>query len=123
MRGAAERIVLGGWIAGFAFGATMHAIDFVRMGPFPYTHGPPVANLFWDALLFVDLGLCALLLTGKRRLGLALGVALMVADVAVNIWASGGLGGGFHVALLMQSGFLGFLLGSVGFLWPLRSAK
>ena len=35
----------------------------------------------------------------------------------------GGFGGGFHVALLMQSGFLGFLLGSIGFLWPPRVAR
>ena len=118
MRRAAERVVLGGWVAGFAFGATMHAIDFARMGPFPYTHGPPLANLFWDSLLFVDLGLCVLLLAGKQRLGLALGVALMIADVAINMWASDGFDRGFHVAIVMQAGFLGFLLGSVVFLWP-----
>ena len=115
--------MLGGWIAGFAFGATMHAIDFVRLGPFPYTHGPPAANLFWNALLPVDLGLCVLLLTGCRRLGLALGVALMIADVGINVWAWGVFERGFPVPVLMQSGFLGYLLGSVGFLWPGRSAR
>lgn len=102
----------------------MHALDFVRFGPFPYAFGPAWANLFWNTLLLLDLGVCALLATGRRQAGLTLGVVVMIADVAVNVWAWRMLGlGGFAVAVPLQTGFLGFLLGSVGFLLPRGSTK
>jgi hypothetical protein len=46
----------------------------------------------------------------------------MVADVSANAFASFVLGiPGFAVALPLQAAFLGFVLGSLPFLWPAKS--
>ncbi len=43
----------------------------------------------------------------------------MVTDVAINVTATWLLGASdFGGALLLQAAFLGFILGSIGFLWP-----
>lgn len=53
------------------------------------------------------------------RAGLALAAIIMVCDVAANSYAFFVLGiEGFAVALPLQAAFLGFVLGSIGFLWP-----
>lgn len=115
----AARIALAVVMLGFSVGAFNHACDFVDRGWRPYRWPLlPAFELYWSALLFLDLAVVALLATGRIRPGLLLAVAVMVSDVAVNIAATR-LAGFVHfgAALLWQTVFLGFVLGSVGFLW------
>jgi len=75
-------------------------------------------NLFWNSLVLLDAAVVLLLLSGRRRASLALGLAIMVVDVAVNSYASLVLSSaGFQTALVVQAAFLGFLLGAAPFLW------
>lgn len=116
---AAERFALAVLIAGFAFGAATHGLDFVRFGFAPYRFGPPALNLFWNALVLLDAAVVALLLFGWRRAGLMLGAGILMLDVAANSYAWAALGlDEFATAVPLQAAFLGFLLGAAGFLWP-----
>lgn len=116
------RSVLGIYVAGFLFGAAVHARDFVLHGPRPYAGDWPLAlEAFWMALLPLDLLTAGLLAMGRRRSGLVLAAAVMLVDVAVNAWAMLALNiAGLTLPLLLQTLFLGFILGSIGFLWPRR---
>lgn len=58
------------------------------------------------------------LIAGWRRTGLALAAAIMIADVGINSFAAHRFGWPVGAALLLQSAFLGFVLGSIAFLWP-----
>ena len=104
---------------GFSVGAFNHARDFVDRGWRPYRWPLlPAFELYWSALLFLDLAVVVLLATGRIRPGLLLAVAIMVSDVAINIAATRLAGFvDFGAALLWQALFLGFILGSFGFLW------
>ena len=113
------RAMLGLIIVCFAAGAVRHGTDFLFNGPRPYAGAPLSVELFWSALLPLDLTVVALLLRDWRRVGLALALGVMVADVAVNSAVSWT----FDVpqlgwALQLQSLFLGFLLGALPLLWP-----
>ena len=91
------------------------------LGLRPYAEAPIMLEAFWSSLVVLDFTVVALLLFGQRRAGLALAAIIMVGDVAANSYASFGLGiEGFAVALPLQAAFLGFVLGSIGFLWPAR---
>ncbi|KQM66673.1 MULTISPECIES: hypothetical protein [unclassified Sphingomonas] len=118
-RYGAARIALTVQTLGFSAGAFNHGLDFLRFGWRPYRWAPlPAFELYWSALLFLDLAVVVLLASGRIRPGLLLGVAIMVSDVAINILATRLAGfSDFGVALLWQSAFLGFVLGSIGFLW------
>lgn len=72
--------------AGFAIGAAFHAADFLRDGWWPYRFGPAPLNLFWNALLPLDLLVVALLLW-RPRIGLPFAALVIIADVAVNAYA------------------------------------
>ncbi|WP_419827718.1 hypothetical protein [Sphingomonas sp.] len=102
----------------FAVGCCNHVRDYLVAGPRPYRWAPWPLEAFWSALAPLDGAVVLLLATGRRRAGLGLALAVMVADVGANVTASIGLGialvGG---ALLAQTGLLGFLAGSVPFLW------
>jgi hypothetical protein len=115
----AQRVALGVYIACFAIGTVSHALDFWVLGMRPYSWGPPLLEAFWSSLVVLDPAVAALLLFGKRRAGLVLAAIIMVCDVAANCYASLVLGiDGFATALPLQAAFLGFVLGSIGFLWP-----
>lgn len=112
-------IALAVYILCFAIGTVSHALDFLAQGLRPYSWGPPLLEVFWSSLMVLDPAAAALLLSGKRRAGLALAAIIMVCDVAANSYAFFVLGiEGFAVALPLQAAFLGFVLGSIGFLWP-----
>jgi hypothetical protein len=105
-----QQILLAIWLLGFGFGALTHAFDYVRYGWFPYRFGPPAANLFWNALPFLD-ALVVVLLLRWRRAGVAAGILLMIADVFVNFWAWRALHiDAFAVSVPLQAAFLLFLL-------------
>jgi hypothetical protein len=112
-------VVLAVYLLCFGYGALAHGYDFWRWGWWPYEFGPPFANLFWNLLLFLDAGVVALLVAGRRRAGLILALLVMIADVFINAYVWFGLGiGNFGFALMVQAALLGFILGSIAFLWP-----
>ena len=117
----AVRLTIAVYILAFAIGASTHALDFVRHWPRPYRGVPWPVELFWSALLPLDLAVVALLAGGRRRAGLGLAVAVMVADVAINTVFSAAFGlSSLAWKLQLQTLFAGFVLGSVGFLWTNR---
>lgn len=116
-----ERILLAVIGLGFAIGCTTHALDFWWFGWAPYTFGPPVLNAFWNTLVALDAAVVVLLVLRWRRAALGLALAIMLCDVAANSYAWSQLGlSEFAPSLVAQTGFLGLLLGSVGFLWPCK---
>ena len=65
----------------------------------------------------------ATLLSRFRRSGLLLAAAIMMADVAANTYALVALNiRAFSLAVPLQAIFLGFVLGSLPFLWPRRES-
>lgn len=118
----AQRIALAVYIFCFGIGTVSHALDFWVQGLRPYSWGPPLLEVFWSSLVVLDFTVAALLLLCKLRWGLMLAAIIMACDVAANSYAYFVLGiEGFAVALPLQAAFLGFVLGSIGFLWPARS--
>ena len=114
-----RRIMLGAIGLGFGVGCFTHAVDFWTFGFAPYAFGPAVLNLFWNMLVALDAAVIVLLLAGRVRPALALGLAIMIGDVAANSYAWGALGlTNFAPPLVAQTGFLGYLIGSLPFLWP-----
>lgn len=120
----AQAAALAVYLAAFAVATFRHASDLLRFGWLPYDFAPQPLNAFWTSLTFLDPLVIVLLVTGHRRLGLILAAAVMVADVAVNCYAYYALGHqGFAPALLLQTAFFGFVLGSLPFLWPDRKPE
>lgn len=100
----------------FAIGAATHLRDFVLGGWLPYRFAPLPMNWFWSLLLPLDLAVVSLLAWRKVRPALWLGLAIMVADVAVNAYALAGLGfPAFAYSLPLQAAFLGYLIGVMPF--------
>lgn len=101
-----------------AAGGSTHVIDITRGGFLPY-HGVPLPlNMFWTSLAALDF-IAVFLLWKSRNAGVLLTTAIMCADVAVNSYASYGLGIVFQsfAPLQAQSLFLGFVLGSFAIVW------
>jgi hypothetical protein len=114
-----KNIVLAIYILCFAAATLNHLLDFLRGGWLPYTTGPALLTLFWTALVLLDPLVIGLLLFHRLRSGLSLALAIMLADVAANSYAAFVLHfPGFWPALQLQILFLGFVLGSITFLWP-----
>ena len=112
------RIALAVYVGCFAIGAVNHGRDFVALGWRPYAFAPLALEAFWTSLLLLDIGVVILLLLGRRRLGLTLAAAVMLVDVAANTYATDALGYDLGSALQLQTLFLGFVLGSLPWLWP-----
>lgn len=122
-RVAVERIVVGVLVAGFAIGTLTHVLALLNRGWTVNSSAPVWMNVYWTSLTFLD-PLAALLLLRSRRTGLMLASAIMLSDVAINTYASylfGFTGVPFQVQL--QTVFLGFLLGAVGFLAITHDAR
>ena len=120
----AEAAALAVYLAAFGVAAGYHAWDIIRWGFLPYDFAPRPLNAFWTSLTLLDPLVIALLVTGRRRLGLSLAALVMAADVAANAYAFLALGyPEFGRSLPMQSAFLGFVLGSLPFLWPECASK
>ncbi len=118
------RWALGLYILCFSIGALNHARDFVRFGWRPYRWGSTPLELFWTSLIVLDVAVVGLLVFGRRRLGLGLALTVMTLDVAANAYALLRLViPGFTVPLLLQTAFFGFIIGSIGFLWPPRQPQ
>ncbi len=104
----------------FAIGGANHAHDFLERGWRPYRWAPlPAFEIYWSALILLDFAVVLLLSLRRTRPALMLAAGVMVTDVAINVAATWLLGASdFGGALLLQAAFLGFILGSIGFLWP-----
>ena len=81
MEGKARVACLTVLLLGFGWRTFTHTLDFVNHGWFPYRMGPPVMNTFWNALVFLDAAVLALLLSKWRRTALIAAAVLMIADV------------------------------------------
>ncbi len=96
-----------------------HSRDFWIMGWRPYRRGVLLLDAFWTALILLDALVVGFLLIGWRRSGLLAALAIMILDVAANSYALFGMGlVEFASALLMQTTFFGFVVGSIAFVWP-----
>ncbi len=120
-RHGAVRIVRGVYALCFAIGGLNHLRDFALRGWRPYKSAPlPAVELYWSALVLLDFAVVVLIATGKTRAALLLALAIMVSDVAINVTAT--RMAGFDVygwPLLFQAAVLGFILGSIAFVWPI----
>ena len=117
------RVALAVYVVCFGVGAVNHARDFLTYGWRPYDWGPLLFEVFWSLLIVFDSLVIALIIFGRRRLGLSLAVFTMVTDVAVNAYAWKFLDfEGFASAVPLQTAFLGFVLGSAPFLWGTQNA-
>jgi len=116
--GYSSRFALSVYVACFSIGAFNHARDFLAWGWRPYAWGPPLLEAFWTSLLAFDVIVVGLILAGRRRPGLLLAAIIMIVDVAANAFAWLALGvPAFAAAVPLQAAFLGFVLGSMPFLW------
>ena len=114
-----SRVVIGLYISCFGAGTYNHARDFLTYGLRPYNSGPPLLEVFWTSLILLDLLAIAMLLSRFKRLGLSLAAAIMIADVTANTYALVVLNmPDFGLAVPLQATFLGFVLGSLPFVWP-----
>jgi hypothetical protein len=112
-----ERLAVAVLVAGFAIGTVTHTLQLVTRGWVVFDAVPKWMNIYWTSLTFLD-PLAAVLLLTSRRAGLALGLSIMVSDVAINSYALYGLNSPIAIwALQSQTLFGGFLLGAVGYLW------
>jgi hypothetical protein len=116
-----KNVVLAIYILCFAGATLNHSLDFLRGGWLPYRSGPIRLRFFWTVLVILDPVVIGLLLFNRLRSGLLLALAVMLSDVAANSYAAFMLRfGGFSPDLQWQILFLGFVLGSSPFLWPMR---
>lgn len=96
-----------------------HARDLWLGGWLPYRHAPTPMNVYWTSLTALD-PLAAWLLFRRTRIGLLLTAGIIVSDVAVNSYAIYGLeysGWLAYGSLQSQTLFLGFVAGSLPYLW------
>lgn len=112
----ALRIVRGVWIIGFLIGTSTHVADLLVGGTGAYEGFPPVVRLFWAALTVLDPTIVVLLAL-RLRTGIVLGVAVILADIAVN-WTVFALVGGLSLfGVISQSLFAIFILATMRSLW------
>lgn len=122
-RAVLMRATKGVYVICFMIGFLNHGRDFIRFGWRPYQVGVLPLEMFWTALIGLDALVVVLLLARQARAGLLLAIGVMSVDVAANSYALFGLHfSGSPAPLVMQATFFGFVLGSVGFLWPAKSA-
>ena len=121
------RVIRFVWIAGFVIGTTTHIADLVLGGTEVYAGHPVAVRVFWVSLTLLD-PLAVILVLRRSRAGIALGVAIMLADVAVN-WTVFATVEGFGLpGLVNQSLFCAFVLATALPLWrafsnPTRAAR
>ena len=115
------RVIIGIYITCFGIGVFNHARDFAAYGWRPYDWGPFLLEVFWSLLIFLDALAIMLLLSRFRRAGLVLAASIMIGDVAANTYALIALSiPAFGFSVPLQATFLGFVLGSLPFVWPVK---
>ena len=109
-------LVVAIWVAGFSVGTITHLIELLTQGAGVYGNMPVSVRVFWVALTIID-PLVLILILLRRRAGIWLGGAVMVADVAVNWTVALSVPGATGPGLITQPLFLLFLLITAPLLW------
>ncbi|MFB2554891.1 hypothetical protein [Herbiconiux liangxiaofengii] len=104
------------WVLGFLVGTTTHTADLIVGGVNAYSGFPLGVRLFWVSLTILDPAAAALIIF-RRRSGIVLGIAVMVADIAVN-WTVFVMVGGLSLfGVISQSLFAVLILVTARPLW------
>lgn len=104
------------WVTGFLVGTVTHVHDLLLAGTDVYVGYPSSVRLFWVSLTLID-PITAALLARRRRAGVALGLAVMLADIVVN-WSVRVVTGDISLsALVCQTVFAVFLVATARLLW------
>jgi hypothetical protein len=104
------------WVIGFLIGTTTHTADLILGGLDVYGGFPPGVRLFWVTLTVLD-PITAVLIILRRRAGIVLGIAVIVADIAVNWTVFVLLGGLSWFGVINQSLFAVLILATARPLW------
>jgi hypothetical protein len=104
------------WVFGFLVGTTTHTADLIVGGVNAYSDFPLGVRLFWMSLTILDPATAALIIF-RRRSGIVLGIAVIVADIAVN-WTVFVMVGGLSIfGVISQSLFAVLILVTARPLW------
>ncbi len=104
------------WVFGFLVGTTTHTADLIVGGVNAYSDFPLGVRLFWVSLTFLDPATAALIIF-RRRSGIVLGIAVIVADITVN-WTVFVMVGGLSLfGVISQSLFAALILVTARPLW------
>ena len=109
-------VVLVVWILGFLVGTTTHIMDLVAGGVEPYAGFPAGVRLFWVTLTVLD-PLTIMLLALRRRAGIVLALAVILADIAVNWTVFATIGGLAIYGVVNQTLFAIVLVSTASILW------
>ena len=104
------------WVIGFLIGTTTHTADLIVGGLDVYGGFPPGVRLFWVTLTVLD-PITAVLIILRRRSGIVLGIAVIVADIAVNWTVFVLLGGLSWFGVINQSLFAVLIVVTARPLW------
>lgn len=104
------------WVIGFLVGTTTHTADLIIGGSDAYGGFPLGVRLFWVTLTILD-PVTAALIIFRRRSGIVLGVAVIIADIAVNWTVFVAVGGLSFFGVISQSLFAGFIFVTARPLW------
>jgi len=104
------------YVALFDIGRGIHLLDIVQSGWMPYNYAPDWMNLYWTSLVFFDFAVIGFLLF-YRKVGLIISLLIMLSDVWINAIAINIFNLNVHWGVVVQTVFLGFIIGSIGFLW------
>ena len=104
------------WVIGFLVGTTTHTADLIFGGLDAYSGYPLGVRLFWVTLTILD-PVTAALIIFRRRSGIVLGTAVIIADIAVNWTVFVVIGGLSLYGVLSQSLFALVIFVTAGALW------
>jgi len=114
--GRALRVFQVVWVLGFLVGTTTHTADLIVGGLNAYSDFPLGVRLFWVSLTILDPATAALIIF-RRRFGIVLGIAVIVADIAVNWTVFVVVGGLSLFGVISQSLFAVLILVTARPLW------
>jgi hypothetical protein len=104
------------WVVGFLVGTTTHTADLVDSGLNAYSAFPLGVRWFWVTLTILDPATAALIIF-RRRSGIVLGSAVIIADIAVNWTVFALVGGLSFFGVISQSLFAVLILVTARPLW------
>lgn len=112
----ALRVIQVIWVIGFLVGTTTHTVDLIIGGLNTYSGFPLGVRLFWVTLTILD-PVTAALIIFRRRSGIVLGIAVMIADIAVNWTVFATVGGLAFFGVISQSLFAALVFVTARPLW------
>ncbi|PPF65524.1 hypothetical protein C5E11_01155 [Clavibacter michiganensis] len=112
----ALRVVQAAWVIGFLVGTTTHTADLILGGLDVYSGFPVGVRLFWVTLTILD-PVTAALIIFRRRSGIVLGAAVIIADIAVNWTVFTVVGGLSLFGVINQSLFAVLIVITARSLW------